>query len=109
MILFLVFTLITLCHMQVGRAPFLVSEACNVGEISCPGTNQCCGQGEACCVGAKDLNGTVDIFHSCCPFGEDAVCCDDGTCCPFRYTCDQDSCVDPTGVLIPKQSTKVSF
>jgi alpha-tubulin suppressor-like RCC1 family protein len=83
-----------------GRSPYLVAEACEVSEITCPGTNPslCCARGEGCCSGKPD--GATEMVHGCCPFGEDAVCCDDGGCCPARHTCDGSMCISPNGTAI---------
>ena len=93
--------------MQKARFPNIVAEACFPSEVTCEGTQDCCGKGEGCCMGFEVQEGETIVVSSCCPFGEDSVCCDDGTCCPFGHTCDGDACIGPSGVLIMNNLTRV--
>lgn len=99
----------TLTTTMVARAPYLVAEACAATESSCPGTHDCCGKGEGCCLGFhNNTDGVREAVSMCCPLGEDAVCCEEGSCCPYDNECDGDFCVDPAGNRTPKAHTQIS-
>eukprot|EP00300_Choanocystis_sp_HF-7_P021749 c20845_g1_i1.p1 GENE.c20845_g1_i1~~c20845_g1_i1.p1 ORF type:complete len:1791 (-),score=261.17 c20845_g1_i1:45-4703(-) len=91
--------------VQPGREPSIVADACSPQESSCPGTHECCPKGSGCCLALDIVNNETISAQHCCPYGEDAVCCDDGSCCPFKHSCAVDVCISPAGERVEKVKT----